>query len=89
MRPERVPSGNMPGSEKSMFASTPMTTYDFYPFAGIHRPVVLYTVPKTYIQNITVVTEIDGADGVVKVKVELNTEVDGNADGRSRRFPDH
>ncbi|MBN2146901.1 MAG: hypothetical protein JW726_05915, partial [Anaerolineales bacterium] len=33
LKPTRVPSGNMPGSEMSMFASTPKTTYDFYPFA--------------------------------------------------------
>lgn len=73
LKPERVPSGNMPGgSAMSMFASTPSTTYDFYPFAGIHRPVVLYSVPQTHIEDVTVVTDIDGADGVVKVTVRLN-----------------
>ncbi len=72
LKPERVPSGNVPGSAMSMFASTPRTTYDFYPFAGIHRPVVLYSVPPTYIADITVVTEIAGADGVVKVKAQLS-----------------
>jgi len=38
LKPSRVPSGDMPGGEMSLFASTPKTTYDFYPFAGIHRP---------------------------------------------------
>lgn len=77
LKPERVPSGNIPGSAMSMFASTPATTYDFYPFSGIHRPVVLYSVPQTYIEDVTVVTEIDGVDGVVKAKVKLNDAVTG------------
>lgn len=77
LKPWRVPSGDMPGSEMSMFASTPKTTYDFYPFAGIHRPVVLYSVPQTYIEDVTVVTGIQGADGLVKVTVKLNAAVSG------------
>jgi beta-glucuronidase len=76
LKPERVPSGNMPGSDMSMFMSTPKTTYDFYPFSGIHRPVVLYSVPQNYIQDITVVTTVE--DGVkVEVKVEMNAVVSG------------
>ncbi len=74
LKPERVPSGNMPSADNSMFASTPRTTYDFYPFAGIHRPVVLYSVPQNHIQDITVVTTIAGGTKV-KVKVELNAAV--------------
>lgn len=77
LKPARVPSGNMPGSDMSLFASTPKTTYDFYPFAGIHRPVVLYSVPQTYIEDVTVVTGIRGADGSVKVTVKLNDVVSG------------
>jgi beta-glucuronidase len=77
LKPSRVPSGNMPGGEMSLFASTPQTTYDFYPFAGIHRPVVLYSVPQTYIEDVTVVTDIDGANGSVKVSVKLSAAVDG------------
>jgi beta-glucuronidase len=71
LKATRVPSGNMPSS-MGMFASTPRTTFDFYPFAGIHRPVVLYTVPHTHIDDITVVTGIDGATGTVKVTTKLN-----------------
>lgn len=78
LKPERVPSGNVPGSAMSMFASTPRTTYDFYPFSGIHRPVVLYSVPKTYIEDLTVVTDLAGADGVVKVKVQLSAAIAGH-----------
>lgn len=75
LKPDRVPSGNMPGSDMSLFASTPRTTYDFYPFAGIHRPVVLYTVPQTYIEDVTVVTTIE-PEPEVQVKVKLNAAVE-------------
>lgn len=79
LKPERVPSGNMPTRTAfDALSSTPRTTFDFYPFAGIHRPVVLYTVPQTYIEDITVVTEIAGADGAAKVKVKLNGAVSGS-----------
>ncbi|MCX7707572.1 MAG: beta-glucuronidase [Anaerolineae bacterium] len=88
LRPDRVPSGNMPGSDMSLFASTPRTTYDFYPFAGIHRPVVLYSVPQTYIEDVTVVTTVEPEAGVqaqaevqikaeVQDKVKLSAAVDG------------
>lgn len=76
LKPERVPSGNMPGADNSMFASTPRTTYDFYPFAGIHRPVVLYSVPQNYIDDVTVVTTIEGG-AKVNVKVRLNAAASG------------
>lgn len=77
LKPDRVPSGNMPGSDMSMFMSTPKTTFDFYPFAGIHRPVVLYSVPQTYIEDVTVVTTFEGSTGKVKVTVKLNAAVAG------------
>jgi beta-glucuronidase len=77
LKPERVPSGNMPGNAMSLFASTPPTTFDFYPFAGLHRPVVLYSVPPTYIADVTVVTDIHGPDGAVKVTVKLNEATAG------------
>jgi len=77
LKPERVPSGNMP--TRTAFdgiSSIPRTTFDFYPFCGIHRPVVLYTVPQTYIEDVTVVTTIE-PQAQVKVKVKLNAAVDG------------
>jgi beta-glucuronidase len=47
----------------------PATTYDFFPYAGVHRPVLLYSVPPVFIDDATVATAIDGKDGVVSVKV--------------------
>jgi len=36
---------------------------DFFNYAGIHRQVKLYTTPKTYIEDIYIVTNIQGKDG--------------------------
>ncbi len=74
LKPTRVPAGNM-NTALGPFASFPRTTYDFFPFAGIHRPVVLYSVPQTHIEDVTVVTGINGAEGRVKVTARLNEPV--------------
>ena len=34
--------------------------FDFFNYAGIHRPVWLYTTPKDYIEDVTVVPHTDG-----------------------------
>lgn len=31
--------------------------FDFFNYAGIHRAVLLYTTPKAYVDDITVVTD--------------------------------
>lgn len=72
----RVPSGNI-RSPLGPAASFPPTTFDFFPFAGLHRPVVLYTTPANYIEDITVVTTIEGDTGKVKVSVQLNEPFSG------------
>jgi beta-glucuronidase len=79
LKPTRVPSGNM-STPLLPVASFPHTTYDFFPFAGIHRPVVLYSVPQTYIEDVTVVTEIDGVNGILKVIVRLDSAVSAQGD---------
>ncbi|KAI4455950.1 beta-glucuronidase [Holotrichia oblita] len=34
-------------------------TFDFFNYAGIHRPVTLYTTPKSYIDDVTIKTTLD------------------------------
>jgi len=76
LKPTRVPAGNLT-SPLGNFASFPRTTYDFFPFAGLHRPVVLYSVPHTFIDDVTVVTTFDDAGtGVVTVTARLNAPAD-------------
>lgn len=43
--------------------------FDFFNYAGLHRPVKLYTTPKTFIRDITVVTALDGS---VQYQVETS-----------------
>lgn len=45
-------------------------TFDFFNYAGIHRPVLLYTKPRVYIEDITVRTGLVGDTGVVKYIIE-------------------
>jgi len=70
--PERVPPGPA-AAGAGAFGSLPpfpATTYDFFPYAGLHRPVLLYSVPAAaHIDDVTVVTTLDDEDGVVKVAV--------------------
>jgi beta-glucuronidase len=44
--------------------------HDFYNYAGIARSVKLYSTPTSYVEDITVVTSIDGAAGIVDYSVE-------------------
>jgi beta-glucuronidase len=74
LKSTRVPSANM-ASTAGASAGFPRTTFDFFPFAGLHRPVVLYSLTQTYIEDVTVVTDIKGADGFVKVKIRLNEAI--------------
>lgn len=73
LQPNRVPAGNLPSSGamgSPLGGGYPAATFDFYPYAGIHRPVILYSVPQTHINDVTVVTEIDGTTGIVSVTVQ-------------------
>jgi beta-galactosidase/beta-glucuronidase len=70
--PERVPPGPGPagGGVAGVLGGYPPTTYDFFPYAGLHRQVWLYSVPAAaHIDDVTVVTAIDGSDGIVNVQV--------------------
>ncbi|KAI3373456.1 hypothetical protein L3Q82_022063 [Scortum barcoo] len=45
--------------------------FDFFNYAGIHRPVLLYTTPKAYVDDITVVTDFSDNTGLVNYKVSV------------------
>lgn len=71
LSPTRVPPGNIPGSGIGGFMGNyPRTSFDFFPYTGLHRPVILYSTPQTHIRDVTVTTEIEGSTGVVKIVVE-------------------
>lgn len=72
LAPDRVPPGGLAGRSGVTFgrADFPDTNFDFFPFCGIQRPVLLYTMPQTAITDVTVITDIDGTAGLVRVNVE-------------------
>ena len=73
-----------------------LPNFDFFNYAGINRPVKVYTTPASYIRDIVLVTDIDGTDGIVKYEVqtagedgssEVTVEIldsDGNAVGKGK-----
>jgi beta-glucuronidase len=44
--------------------------HDFFNYAGLHRSVWLYTTPRTYIGDITVLTRLAGSTGVVDYQIQ-------------------
>lgn len=46
--------------------------FDFFNYAGIHRPVKIYTTPKEYIKDIVLVPRIEGEDTVVSYSVDYS-----------------
>jgi beta-glucuronidase len=74
LAPDRVPPGNVPYNEKDAFANTqyPATSFDFFPYCGIHRKVFLCSRPDRAIDDITVKTSIAGRDGIVNVNIQTS-----------------
>ena len=50
--------------------NNPQTNFDFYPFCGIHRPVLLYTIPNVGLRDITVKTYIKETTGILDVTIK-------------------
>jgi beta-glucuronidase len=71
LSPDRVPPGEIPPNPSDSFdnKSFPDTSFDFFPFCGIHRPVLLYTVPVEGITDLTIVSDIAG--GIARLRVHL------------------
>ncbi len=70
---DRVPPGNIPPGRDSFsgfLRNHPAGAFDFYPYCGIQRPVIIYAKPKNGISDLTVTTTLDGAAGIVHVRTE-------------------
>ncbi len=66
---EHVPPGNL----RPIY---PPTNYDFFPFCGIHRPVLLYALPDKSIKDLTIIPSIDNNIGFIEVDVILFDNID-------------
>ena len=76
LSPDRVPPGNVPYDPRDAFNNTfnPPASFDFFPYCGIQRPVLLFTTPKECISDLTVTTDISGSQGKVKVEIAVDAE---------------
>lgn len=45
--------------------------FDFFNYAGIHRPVKIYTTPQTYVKDITIVTALHESIGAVNYRLDI------------------
>lgn len=44
--------------------------HDFYNYAGLARSVWLYSVPTLHVEDVTIVTDVQGSTGIIKYTVE-------------------
>jgi beta-glucuronidase len=68
---ETVPMGNLQNSpEPGQFAGQyPDTPFDFFPYAGIQRPVAVYTTSRTaWLDTVEIQTATAGSTGTVRLK---------------------
>ncbi|EET58918.1 glycosyl hydrolase family 2, TIM barrel domain protein [Marvinbryantia formatexigens DSM 14469] len=54
-----------------------LPNFDFFNYAGINRPVRLYTTPQAYISDITLVPDVQGTDGIVHYEIRTQGGGDG------------
>ncbi len=72
LAPDRVPPGNVPAipTDRFLDINYPDGSFDFFPFSGIHRPVLLYSAAPQALVDLTVITDIQGATGLVQVQIK-------------------
>ncbi len=46
--------------------------FDFFNYCGITRPIKIYTTPKEYIEDVTLIPSISGTDGIIDYSVQLS-----------------
>jgi beta-glucuronidase len=51
--------------------------HDFYNYAGLARSIWLYSVPRRHIQDITVVTDVQGSNGLIHYDVKVSNSTGG------------
>ncbi|GIL41671.1 beta-glucuronidase [Roseiterribacter gracilis] len=77
---DRVPAIPDPKTSRMHTVHFPQTTYDFFPYAGLHRPVLLFTTPAIHVHDVTVATSLNGSTGTVDASFTVN----GNWTGRAK-----
>ncbi|ASN06693.1 beta-glucuronidase [Virgibacillus necropolis] len=67
-----LPVGNYTKEDSEAFGKVERNSpnFDFFNYAGLHRPVKIYTTPPTYVKDVTVVTDYKDTIGKVNYTVE-------------------
>lgn len=47
--------------------------FDFFNYAGLHRPVKIYSTPKSYIEDIVIIPDVDLVNSEADVQVKVKT----------------
>ena len=76
---DRVPAIPDPATSRFYLEDFPQTSYDFFPYSGLHRPVLLFTTPATHVHDVSVVTTRAGSNGVVEVSFTVAGDWSGPA----------
>ncbi|MBN1666035.1 MAG: beta-glucuronidase [Anaerolineales bacterium] len=78
LAPDRVPPGGRSGQPGDTFithqSNHPLTYFDFFPFCGIHRPVLLYAVSGEGLKDITVTSTLEDGIGLLQVRLQRQGE---------------
>ncbi|HJR80650.1 MAG TPA: beta-glucuronidase [Anaerolineales bacterium] len=80
---DRVPPGNVTGDAVDFFSSHsdnyPQAQFDFFPYCGIQRPVLLYATPFNFLRDLTVRTQFIGTRGRIHVSAQRAGDAHGIA----------
>jgi beta-glucuronidase len=81
LAPDRVPPGNVHRNPQDRFAELnyPDGSFDFFPYCGIHRPVLLYSTHRASLSDLTIKTDIEGDTGLVHVQLQRDEAVPARA----------
>ena len=64
---------DIPGGGK---LATDTPNFDFFNYAGIQRPVKLYTTPRAYVRDITITIDVTGTDGLLNYTIEAEGDAE-------------
>ncbi len=83
----RLPPGGIGmGGGNSPLSGFPLTSYDFFPYAGLQRQVWMLSVPNTHIHDVTVTNahsrSATGVTATVTAELTLNTPHNGGGNLR-------
>lgn len=71
LRIDRVPAIPDVAHNRLYQEDRPETSYDFFPYSGLHRPVWLYAVPEDAIRDVRAVPRRAGSTWLVDVEVSV------------------